>query len=92
MKYADVIIDISIENLDKTYQYKIPDELQQSVHIGVPVYVPFGKGNRVIQGFVIIMSNIAKFEEKKMKNLPQIVEKGQAIENQLIKLAAFINE
>jgi len=46
--YADIIIDISHESLDKTYQYAIPDELSSLAVIGAPVLVPFGKGNRLI--------------------------------------------
>ena len=40
--YADIIIDISHENLDKTYQYAIPEELSLSLFIGSLVVVPFG--------------------------------------------------
>ena len=50
MRYADVIVDISHENLDKTYQYRIPDSLQRIVQIGTPVHITFGNGNRRIQG------------------------------------------
>ena len=35
--YADIIIDISHENLDKTYQYAVPDNLASSAVIGAPV-------------------------------------------------------
>ena len=43
--YADIIVDISHENLDKIYQYRIPDELLSQVFIGVQVNIPFGMGN-----------------------------------------------
>ena len=39
--YADIIIDISSESLDKTYQYEIPEELLEKVQIGSPVEIPF---------------------------------------------------
>ena len=44
--YADVIIDISHENLDKTYQYAILDKDVKDVAIGAQVLVPFGRGNQ----------------------------------------------
>lgn len=43
-RYADIIIDISHENLDKTYQYAIPEEYLSTAVIGAPVIVPFGLG------------------------------------------------
>ena len=43
-KYADIIIDISHEAVDRTFQYIIPEELQGSIEIGQQVLVPFGNG------------------------------------------------
>ena len=51
--YADIIIDISHEQLDKTFQYAVPDDMDGSVDIGTSVRVPFGKGNRIITGYVM---------------------------------------
>ena len=52
-KYADIIIDISHENLDKTYQYAIPEEFSTQATIGSLVIVPFGRGNRKINGYIV---------------------------------------
>jgi primosomal protein N' (replication factor Y) len=46
--YADIIIDISNENLDKTYQYSIPKELERQAVIGALAVVSFGRGSRKI--------------------------------------------
>ena len=40
-KYADIIIDISHEAIDKTFQYIIPDELADALCIGMQVEIPF---------------------------------------------------
>ena len=48
--YADIIVDISHEHLDKTFQYAVPDHLLDKVDIGVMVNVPFGRGNKIITG------------------------------------------
>ena len=52
-KYADIIIDISHEGVDKTFEYKIPDELSDTVQTGSVVNVPFGRWNKVQKGYVI---------------------------------------
>lgn len=52
MTYADVIIDISHEKVDRDFQYRIPDELEQEIKPGVVVTVPFGKGNTLRKGYV----------------------------------------
>ena len=37
MIYADVIIDISHEKLDRDFQYRVPEELVQAIKPGVVV-------------------------------------------------------
>ena len=48
MKYANIIVDISVEKLDKTFQYSIPENLQEEIQVGVQVDIPFG--NRKLTG------------------------------------------
>ena len=45
--YADVIVDITHEKLDKIFQYRIPDTLKDRLCIGSEVIVPFGKDSRI---------------------------------------------
>ena len=40
--YADIIIDISHEKVDRPFQYRIPESLLDAVKVGVRVTVPFG--------------------------------------------------
>lgn len=90
--YADIIIDISHENLDKTYQYAIPDELLYLAIIGAPVIVPFGQGNRTIHGYIVGLSNEAKISEDKIKPISSVIEGAPVIESHLIFLAYWIKE
>ena len=53
MKFANVIVDISHEKLDRPFGYIIPDELEKEITVGTAVTIPFGKGNRHIKGYVI---------------------------------------
>ena len=91
-RYADIIIDISHDELDKTFQYIIPEELGDKILIGSEVVIPFGKGNRRISGYVIDITNEPSFDLDKMKAVESVSEKGVAIEGQLIQLAAWIKE
>ena len=88
--YADIIVDISHEKLDKIYQYRIPDELLSQVFIGVQVNIPFGMGNRTIKGYVIGISEVPNFDPSRIKPISSIVTNSVAIENKLISLAYFI--
>ena len=92
MLYADIIVDISHESLDKTYQYKIPEHLSSQVQIGLPVDITFGNGNRHLTGYIVGLSEQPKIEEYRIKEIKGIVEKGIAIESRMIALAYWMKE
>ena len=45
MKYAGIIIDISHEKVDRSFAYRIPEEMEGQLTLGMVVRVPFGKGD-----------------------------------------------
>ena len=53
--YANVIIEYGVKTLNKTFIYKVPDELKDKIKVGMKVYVPFGKSE--VFGFVIELQN-----------------------------------
>lgn len=87
-EYANVIVDISHEKLDKTFQYRIPEHLKEQISIGVQVNIPFG--NRKLTGYVVDLSDIPEYEPEKTKELLSIVEGSIPIEAQMIALAAWM--
>ena len=92
MLYADIIVDISHESLDKTYQYKIPERLQNQVQVGSPVVITFGNGNRRLTGYIVGLSEKPKIEEYRIKEIEDLVDKGIAIESRMITLAHWMKE
>lgn len=53
--YANVIIEYGVKTLNKTFIYKVPDELKDKIKVGMKVYVPFGKSE--VFGFVMELQN-----------------------------------
>ncbi|MBO5072761.1 MAG: primosomal protein N' [Eubacterium sp.] len=90
--FADVIVDISVEALDRTFQYRVPEEMKDRVSLGCRVKIPFGRADREISGFVIGLSDEAKWPVEKIKSLTAIDENEIPVEGQLLKLAAWIRE
>ena len=90
--YADIIVDISSENLDRTYQYRIPDELADRAVVGAPALISFGRGNRMIRGYIVGLSGEPKIEEGRIKPIADIPDGDMAIESRLISLAYWIRE
>ena len=88
--YADIIVDITHEKLDRIFQYRIPDELAETVHVGCQVVVPFGMGNRQIAGYCIGISYETDYDPDKIKNILSIKEKSTSMESKQILLADFM--
>lgn len=92
MIFADIIVDISHEKLDRPFQYIIPESLEDKILIGSAVKIPFGKGNRIIPGYVIGITELPSWEVDKMKEILSVEEKKITLESELIQIAWFIRE
>lgn len=90
MTYANIIVDISLDKLDKTFQYAIPSQLREQIHPGVQVDIPFGK--RTLTGYVVEVTEEPEFDVDKIRPLIGIHEESVPMESQLIEMAAWIRK
>lgn len=88
MKYAGVIVDISLQKLDRVFDYAVPEALQPETASGVRVRVPFG--GRELTGYVLEVSDTTKLPASKIKSIISIEEKSVPIDSELIELAVFM--
>lgn len=88
--FADVIVDITHESVDRAFEYRVPDELAGLIRRGSQVNIPFGRGNRLIRGFVINIRDKAVLDEARLKSIDSIAEKSTTVEGTMIELADFI--
>jgi len=84
VKYAKIIVDIPINQLDQTYDYLIPGELEKTISIGHAVLVPFG--NRKVNGFVVGFSEQTNFDDNKIKEIIKIVLPSSFFDEKLLEL------
>ena len=86
-KYANICVDISHEKVDKPFQYKIPKDLQNKLEPGMQVLIPFGKGNKLIKGFVLELTDQSEYPEELCKEIAEVVSTGITAEGRSITLA-----
>lgn len=89
-RYADVIIDIAHEKVDRVFQYRIPEELSDAVRPGVQVRVPFGNGNKERTGYVVELSEEPDYPPEKIKAVLSVDEKGMSVEGRQIRIAYWL--
>ena len=88
--FAEIIVNISHEKLDRPFQYRIPDKLRECVEPGSCVFVPFGMGNKLIKGYVVDISDKCQFDKSRMKEIHSVVSGSVGAESRQIRLAAWI--
>ncbi|MDO4306404.1 MAG: primosomal protein N' [Eubacteriales bacterium] len=92
MIYADIIVDISHEKVDRSFQYRVPEELEKDIRVGAVVTIPFGNGNHERKGYVIGLSENPKFDLHRMKTIRGLCSGEETTESRLIALAAWMRE
>lgn len=92
MIYADIVIDISSDKLDRSFQYRVPKELEREIKAGMVVSIPFGHGNQLRRGYVTGFSEKPKIASAKLKEIHEICSGEETTESRLIALAAWMKE
>lgn len=91
-RFAQIIIDISHEKVDRTFDYRIPPQLEDRISVGVLVKIPFGRGNSLRKGYVVGITDHADYDADKIKEIAGIVEGSVSAESQMIMLAWWLKE
>ena len=66
---AEVIINRTAKKLNRTFDYGVPQELEDLITIGSKVLVPFGKGEKLEEAFVVNLKEKTEYEVKNIKKL-----------------------
>ncbi|GEQ61502.1 primosomal protein N' [Vagococcus lutrae] len=70
-RIAQVVVDVPTMQTDIPYSYKIPALLSNVLEVGMRVVVPFGRGERRIQGFIVEI--VTPTGENQTDNLKEII-------------------
>lgn len=90
--YANVIVDISHEKVDRPFQYKVPEAFMGKLEAGMEVLVPFGKGNKERSAYIMELTDKAEYPEEKMKEISAVAERSTKAETFQIRLAWWMKE
>lgn len=74
---AEIIINRTAKKLNRTFDYKIPNELKDLIMIGSKVLIPFGKGGKLEEGFVVGIKESTQYEVKEIAKIQDSLTKNQ---------------
>lgn len=72
--YAGIIVNNDAVKVDKIFTYKIPEGLKKKINLGQRVKVPFGMGNKKIDGFIVQLYEFVELDPKSISKLKPIIE------------------
>ena len=81
---AQVIINTTAKQLNRTFDYNIPSQLEDQIFIGTKVLVPFGRKKDLEEGFVV------GFKEKSEYTVKDIAKLEDALTENQIQLAKWM--
>ena len=87
--YAEIIIDITNEALDRAYTYHIPEGMD--LHVGDRVTIPFGASNAEKTGYVVGLRENFDYDPSKVKDIVAVIPDAISVQEQLIHLAAWMS-
>lgn len=88
--FAQIIMSVSRKEIDRIFHYGIPDSLSHLVKKGSRVIIPFGNGNKPIEGYVIGFDKNSDVPLDKIKFIVEVLDDENIFDKELIELADFI--
>lgn len=86
---ARVLVQLSNKNIDKTFDYIIPNSLIPRIKIGIRVTVPFA--HQILEGFILEVSDIS-ITEIELKEIIDIIDDDIVLNDELLSLGKYISE
>lgn len=89
MAIAKIIVDVPLMQTDQPYSYRIPEEFEGMLEVGMRVHMPFGKGNRLIQGIVLGLESQPDEEEanQDLKDIAEVLDFSPVLTQEQLWLA-----
>ncbi len=85
---AHVIVDVPLMQTDQPYSYRVPRELEELMLIGIRVHVPFGRGNRLIQGIVLgLQEEDQASQQQELKTIAEVLDYSPVLNQEQLWLA-----
>ena len=81
---------------DQPFTYLVPENLNEQLAVGMRVEVPFGNGNRHVQGFVLAIEPVAAtvLDETnvQLKELVAVLDLKPVLNTEMLALADYMKE
>lgn len=74
---AEIIINRTAKKLNRTFDYKVPKEMEEYIYVGTKVLVPFGRAKKLEEGFVVGFKERTEYEVKEIVKIEDNLTESQ---------------
>lgn len=95
LKFAGIVINQDANELDRIFTYNIKEEHANNINIGYRVKVPFGRGDRLVDGFILYLydeSHEFKDANIKMKSIEKVYKEVELFNEKDVNLMEFMRK
>jgi len=85
---VEVLLELKIKNLDKTFTYHVPDYLKEKIKIGKRVLAPFG--NQKLEGFILKINNEEITYD--LKDIIDVIDEDVILNEELLEIGKYISK
>lgn len=90
--FAQVILSISHMDIDRVFDYAVPNELAERVMVGMRVRVPFGRGGGLSEGYVVKTMDTSDVPEDKIKYISEVPDEFPVFSENMLCLAQWMRQ
>ena len=83
---AEVIINRTAKKLNRTFDYRVPVELEGLIFVGSKILVPFGKGEKLEEAFVVGLKEKTNYPNE----IKEIAKLEEQLKDEQIELAKWM--
>ncbi len=87
---AGIAVEKTAASFDDLFSYLVPDELKESVCVGMRVAVPFGRSNKTRAGVIFTLSEGE--HDGKLKSINSAADDGIVLDEEMLRLAGWLKE
>ena len=84
-----VLVELSNKNIDKIFDYIVPEEFTSKIKVGIRVTVPFGR--MTLEGFVLDIKD-SNDSDIELKEIISIVDEDIVLNSELLELGKVIRD
>ncbi|HZK57377.1 MAG TPA: primosomal protein N', partial [Clostridia bacterium] len=89
-KIAQVVVNNSSYQTDKLFDYKVPPHLCNKIALGMRIIVPFGRGNRRLEAYVLNNTDKPSSKNMKLKNVLAVIDEKPILSEKQLRLVFWM--